>query len=185
MYDLIFNADIDAVLLTETWLKDGGNYQRVYDDITKSKGLGIIAYNRPGRRRGGGVAIVFNKSKLVLEEHKFRRNGIEVVAAKGRIVGQRRSLVVICAYYPPNLLASRVKHTNVIINNELDRLKSILESPNIIIGGDFNQFGINNCHKESPDIVELQTPATRKLLRLDLLSCNFDEHLVATGTSSR
>ena len=96
-------------MLTETWIKNCGNNYRIYEDITCNKGLGFLNYNRPGRRRGGGVAIAYNKSKLVLEEHKFRRDGIEVIAATGRIVGQKRTVALFCVYLPPNLLSSRVK----------------------------------------------------------------------------
>ena len=184
LYDLFDNCEIAAVLLTETWIKTSGNNDRIHDDISKNKGLGIINYNRPGRRRGGGVAIVFNTEKLTLQEHKFRRDGIEVVAAKGRIKGQKRAFVIICAYLPPNLLASRVKHAFEIINNEIDHIKTLFESPLIIIGGDFNLFEIKRCHIESPDIVEIDSPATRKNLRLDLMSCNFKEELVTCFTNT-
>ena len=132
LYDLFDASDIAAVLLTETWLNNDGNNERIIEDITLNKGLGVINYNRPGRRRGGGVAIVYKKEKLSLEEHKFRRDGIEVVAARGRIKGQKRTFVLFSVYLPPNLLMSRVKHACDIINNEIDHLKTLFDSPLII-----------------------------------------------------
>lgn len=129
LFDMFKNTNCAAALLTETWIKSGGNFDRIYDEITNSHGLGMIAYNRPGRRRGGGVAIVFNKSKISLEEHKFHRNGIEMVAVKGRIIGQKRTVVLMSVYLPPNLLTSRVKHANELINNEIDHIKTLFDSP--------------------------------------------------------
>ena len=49
-----------------------------------------------------------------------------------------------------------------------------------MICGDLNQFGISNCHRESPDIVEINTPPTRKDKRLDLVSCNFAQYVTNT-----
>ena len=96
LYDFFDNTDCAAALLTETWIKTSTNLENIYDDITKTRGLDIIYYNRPGKRKGGGVAIVFDKAKVNLEEHKFRRDGIEIVAAKGRISGQKRKLFLFC-----------------------------------------------------------------------------------------
>ena len=72
MYDLFNNTDNACTLLTETWMKNDGNFDQIHDDIVNNKGLGIISYNRPGKRKGGGVAIVFDKKKINLEEYKFR-----------------------------------------------------------------------------------------------------------------
>ena len=81
------------------------------------------------------------------------------------------------------MLASRVKHAFELINNEIDRLKTELEDPLVIIGGDFNQFGIKGCFTESPDVVEIeQSPPTRKGLRLDLFACNFTKELTTVKT---
>ena len=168
--------------MTETWIKTTINLEKIYEDITKSQGLDIIYYNRPGRRKGGGVAVVFDKRKIVLEEHKFRRDGIEIVAAKGHLVGHKRKLFIICIYLPPNLLRSRVNHACDLINTEIDRIRTLHDSPLILLGGDFNQFGIRGLHRDCPEITELPSPATRGDLRLDLLSCNFPEYLIKTDT---
>ena len=61
-------VDKAGYILTETWIKTDSNLKNIYDDITKSRGLDFVYYNRPGKRKGGGVAIVFDRSKIVLEE---------------------------------------------------------------------------------------------------------------------
>ena len=115
-----------AVLITETWLKQGKNFEKIYEDIRMNKGLELIAYNRPGKRRGGGVAIAFNPSKLKLKENKFRRERIEMVSAVGKIIGDTRPVVLFCIYLPPNLKIDRVRRANELINTELTRIKTEL-----------------------------------------------------------
>ena len=79
-------------------------------------------------------------------------------------------------------MSSRVNHAFDIINTEFDRIRTLHDSPLILLGGDFNQFGIAKCHLDCPEITELPSPATHGDLRLDLLSCNFGKHLVKTDT---
>ena len=158
-------------------MKNDGNFNNIKDEINNNKGLGIIACNRTGRRRGGGVAIVFDKNKLTLEEHRFKKDGIEIVVGKGNITGQKRSIFIFCIYLPPNLLISRVRHANELINREVDRIKTLVDNPIIILGGDLNQFGIANTHIDSPEILEINSPPTRKGFRLDLISSNINPYL--------
>ena len=87
LVDLIDNMDIHAAVITETWMKTNRHYDRIKEYITMDRGLDLLSYNRPGRRNGGGVAIVFDPKKLKLTENKFRRDGLEIVSAKGKIIG--------------------------------------------------------------------------------------------------
>ena len=41
-------------------MKSQGNYERIREELEESRGLKIIAANRPGKRRGGGVCIVYD-----------------------------------------------------------------------------------------------------------------------------
>ena len=137
MFDLFDNFDMSAVLITETWIKTDKNFNRIREEIISSKGLDIISYNRPGKRNGGGVAIVFDPKKLKLSEHRFRRDGIEMVAAKGRIVGDTRTILIYNVYLPPNLPLTKVRNAREIINNDITKLKTEIEGPLVLIGGDF------------------------------------------------
>ena len=94
MYENIENNELAALLLTETWIKSDRNLERINDDITKRSGYGFLYYNRPGKKNGGGVAIVFDTKKLKLEENKFAKLGLEIISAKGRILNSSRNAVL-------------------------------------------------------------------------------------------
>ena len=142
LFDMIYNYDLNAVLLTETWIKIDKNFERIKEEIRMNRGLDIICYNRPGKRNGGGVAIVFDPSKIKLTEHRFARHGIEMVAAKGKIIGDSRSIYLYSIYLPPNLTKKRVQHAREIVSEEIAKNKIESEGPLILLGGDFNQFGL-------------------------------------------
>ena len=62
-------------------LEYGTSIKMIYKNRSK-KGSTITRYNNP--KRGGGVVIAFNKSRIDLAEHKIENNKFELVAAKGR-----------------------------------------------------------------------------------------------------
>ena len=97
-------------------MKSNKNYDRIREDIIHNRQLDIFAYNRPGKKVGGGVCIVFNPLKLKLEENKFPKYGLEIVSAKGTIIGLNRKIVLYTVYLPPNLGVIRAKEALQIIN---------------------------------------------------------------------
>ena len=68
-----------------------------------NRGLRLHTYNRPGKRLGGGVAVVSDPNKLKLEENRFARKDFEIVSVKGKVCGLNRSIVLYCIYLPPNI----------------------------------------------------------------------------------
>ena len=180
MVDIFTEADLHVALITETWIKT--NFDRIKEDIVMNHGLDIIAYNRPGTKRGGGVAIVFDPKYVKLEENKFKREGAEIISAKGRIIGDTRKLVIYSIYLPPNLKRAKVERINELVNEDITRMKTEYEEPIIILGGDFNQFGIDDCHKDIIDIETIKSPATRAGARIDLIASNINKYVVKTTT---
>ena len=86
--------DLHAVIITETWIKTNKNAERINEQIRMQNGLDIISYNRPGRRQGGGVAIVYDPNELKLSENKVRRDGLEIISARWRVIGDTRDIVL-------------------------------------------------------------------------------------------
>ena len=75
LYDHIEEYNVSIAYVTETWIKSTGNYSRLKEDIELNKGLAIHSYNRPGKKVGGGVAIISDPTKIKLQENRFTRRG--------------------------------------------------------------------------------------------------------------
>ena len=100
----LLELEVDVSIVTETWLNNvEPNDQRIMD-FQDSADFSII---RRGRR-GGGAAIVFDRSKLRLLHAKH-----EIVAAIGRR-GQRRKVLVVGLYIPPGIMRRRTKVYTII-----------------------------------------------------------------------
>ena len=106
LIDMFTDGEAHIALLTETWIKSS-NYERIKEDIELNAGLKLFEYNRPGKRRGGGVGIIVDPNKIKLEENKFARRGYEIVSVKGKIKGLLRNIVMYCIYLPPNITAKK------------------------------------------------------------------------------
>ena len=126
LYDTILDCDADVALICETWMKSDNNYNRIKEEIENDKKLNIFAYNRPGKKRGGGVCIIADPQRLKLVENKFTRNGLEIISARGKIIGRNRDIVIYCLYLPPNLGIAKAKLAKETINEDISRIKSEL-----------------------------------------------------------
>ena len=107
----MFNEfELSFALVPETWLVSGRTLERNVADLELGEEISIIHKNR-GAKKGGGVAILFNKSKCRLGEYKMPGNLADVVAAVGKFRGDSRKVLVVCAYLPPNMKAATLKST--------------------------------------------------------------------------
>ena len=142
-------------MISESWLRDGENLQHDLVDLEEGQGLKMIMNNRKSRRGkviGGGVAIVYNGSKIKLTERRFRRGKAELVDAAGKIAGLSRKIVIFTAYTPPR---TRVPHANEaleFLNRAIAEAKEEYEDPIIIVGGDFNGRDVDAAVGEFPDL---------------------------------
>ena len=155
LLDLFKDTILSVALLTETWLK--GNYCTVEEMIKNDYGLDIIAYNRPGKKRGGGMAIVFDPAEMTLTENKFKREGAEVVSAVGKLAGDTRIFVFYSVYLPPNLSKAKVERSCEIIAENIVEMKTRYNEPYFFICGDFNQFGVDGIIEDLTEL-RLSTP---------------------------
>ena len=182
LIDMFTESELHIVLLTETWIKTNCNYDRIKEDLVMNYGLDIFVYNRPGSRRGGGVAIVFNPKYVKLKENRFKREGAEVVSAEGNIIGDNRKLVLYSIYLPPNITKKSAERTFELIDEDITKAKTEKENAIIILGGDLNQFGIDRAFSDQVDIRTIDSPPTRENARLDLIATNLHEHVQRTYT---
>ena len=106
----------DVCIITETWLKEKDSDNQELIDFQERTGYKLIRRDRfPGR--GGGVGILYNTSSIEMVKIKIPFNKHEIVAAIGRRAGQRKKIVVIGAYLPPNYCSARNKSFYVTMNN--------------------------------------------------------------------
>ena len=75
-------------------------------DLEYNTNLKIIYKNRPkkptlARAVGGGVSILFNKSRCSFKERKISGNGFELVAAVGKVGKMARQVALF--FFPPNV----------------------------------------------------------------------------------
>ena len=107
--------DCEIAIATETWFQDGKQLDRALTDIESGYGYAVVKRNRRGAR-GGGVAIVYKRGDIVMQEIKTCKDYV-VVAAIARRTGQRRKIATIAVYIPPNYTAEDNKNC---LNTSMD-----------------------------------------------------------------
>ena len=105
---------LDFSLITESWLKDSALLDRDIIDLEWGTNLKIIYKNRPRtraglRKVGGGVSIIYDKSKCSLRERKIEGNKYELVLAVGKVGNIARQVAIFCVYLEPRMKAGEVK----------------------------------------------------------------------------
>ena len=178
LIELFDNWNLHFAAVTETWLADCGRYRRNVQKLEDKENLVMVTKNR--KSRGGGVAIIYNKSKIILKPLNVRKNNFELVAAVGRTVSDARRVLVLAAYYPPQMRKEQVDALNDCISSTIDRQKEIDENLCVVVCGDMNQKNIDQVLVDHPEVTVLQTPSTRKGETIDLCLTNIAVQCSAT-----
>ena len=160
------------------------NSPKIKEELFLGNNIDLIYYNRPGNKRGGGVALAFKSNEIKLEENKFKRESLEIDSAVGRLNNEKRKIVIYGLYLPPGLTAAKASRACELVNDNLSVVKAKYESPLIIIGGDFNQFDISQCFVDHPDVSICPSEPTRGNARLDLIATNAGDHFVDSYTTT-
>ena len=94
--DAFDKLDLSLMMITETWMMEGPVKEKMTDQLSNGHNLGGIFRNRG--RRGGGVAVIYNKSKMRMSEYKIKTKGHEILVTKGKINNNTRHMfaIVIC-----------------------------------------------------------------------------------------
>ena len=163
--------------LSETWLSNGGRFDKDRKKLEDRDELVMITKNR--KTRGGGVAIVFDKRKINLKQVKMGGGDLEVVGAVGRTLTESRRILVISAYYPPAMRRENVDRLNQCISDTIDRQKIAHEGLRVVVCGDMNKKDVVPILTDHPDVHVLQTPPTRHAETIDLCLTNVGEEFVS------
>ena len=106
--------DLGFMLVTESWLKKGVTLPRNLTDLEHAENLKLIHKSRKSRRgrtAGGGVCLVYDRTKISFKQFPIKTGQSEVVAAVGKIQNIQRKLVVITAYISPKTRAKQSHDT--------------------------------------------------------------------------
>ena len=167
---------MDFALITESWLKDSALLDRDVIDLEWGTNLKIIYKNRPKtrtglRKVGGGVSIVYDKSKCSLKERKIKGNKYELVLAVGKIGKIARQVAILCVYLEPKMRVGEVAELSELLAEEILRLKA-KGDPLIMVGGDMKRKDLAEAFKDFPDIRRCNHAPTRGAACLDVLFSN-------------
>ena len=131
---LLVRESLDVLVVTETWLKDSDC------EWLKSQGLNSLnykfsSYPRPGRKRGGGLLLIYRKSINLLNAKRLDLQHAE--AAVWKLESRKSVFTVLGVYHPP---ASVSQIANPIFTDALaNKLTELIPTTkNSILSGDFN-----------------------------------------------
>ena len=97
--DCFSETDARIAIVTETWLRDGSDLEKMAEDLSLGEGIGILTKNRDPNPNGvcyGGVAVLWKESLCNFKSVTCRNvNNYEVLPCVGSIRGQARKLVVV------------------------------------------------------------------------------------------
>ena len=159
LLDCFEELDVGLSIVTETWLSDGPTLVDDAQDLLLGAGIGILYKNRPVGARGishGGVAVLYRESDCSFKEMKVQNPlGFEVLPVVGNVVGQKRRMVVIACYIPPNYTVNRAKQCMDYIASLVIEAKRRVKDPYIVVSGDFNQWQIAEYLEDFRDVHEI------------------------------
>ena len=156
--------DLAMFIVTETWLVDGPELEKGREDLNDKFKIGALTRNRPkvsNRNPGGGIAIIYKKEKVKLEEYPFKKKKYEIMAAKGKIPNNSRPFFVFAVYFPPKMRVDLVRDAMNLVSEAILKIKTEFSSPYILIGGDMNGFDLSHMIGDHNDIKILPSPPTR------------------------
>ena len=172
--------EADVACITETWMTTRSD--STCRDVSGRTDYSFIERNRAGRR-GGGVCIMYNRKFIDMTRCKLPDSRFEVVAAIGRRKAQRRKVLIIAAYLPPNLTAGEDKEFLDQLCDTILVLKNKYNDPYIMLGGDFNKRNLKAATRDYPEITPVITPPTRGTAILDIIATNMTSSVIEAGVT--
>ena len=180
--DSFTELDLSFMIITETWLWDGPSLDRAKDYLTNGNKIEFLHKGRGSR--GGGLAILSRKSKIVLREYKTKTKGHEILIARGKIQNNSRPLFIIAAYIKPSLTKRKKEELISLVVEAITKIKSENPNPYICIAGDFNRTPTSEIEDLFHDINLADTPPTRGDARLDIALTNFNDQISSSSANT-
>ena len=177
MADSIFELEANVAIVTETWLQDGQLDSAVLD-VAGEHGLDLVARNRLGvaanGRQYGGVAIVSRSSASNLKPLEIDNpECFEVLCVTGKVSKMRDKVAIIAVYIPPGYTRPRADLCVEYVADVVAEVKRKLESPIIVVGGDWNQWSLQPILDEHTELTEVAHGPTRSDRKIDRMLVNY------------
>ena len=100
----------------------------------------------------------------------------------GSARGQRRRVVVLGCYIPPNYDKKKGEDTLNYISDTVTEIKRRYNDPQIIIAGDFNQWKIGEALLDFSDLKEVDVGRTRGNRAIDRIFLNMSRSVTESGS---
>ena len=186
LIDCFEELDVTLGIVTETWLADGVSLDRDLHDLARGTGLEMFCLNRPPNNRGvahGGVAVIANAATCSIKKIDLPNpENYEVMATLSTLQGCSRKLLTVACYLLPGYSVPRGRGALDHIENVVQELKRTYKDPFIIVGGDFNQWRVQDALLDYPDLREVDVGPTRGDRCINWIFTNFGRSIGELGT---
>ena len=145
--DVLSTEGIDLLVITESWLTKGDESV----SWLNAQGFNALGYKhdsvpRPGRRRGGGLLLVYKKSFTLLSNKKVDIPFCE--AHVWKLAKHNQCISVLGIYHPPYNAATHLPPDSLFITDFADAVASLIpDHRSLVVSGDFN-IHINDCSND-------------------------------------
>ena len=130
------NLNIDLAVLTETWLNDTPEDKAWLDQLELMQSSFIErTHNRPGQKKGGGIALIHKKSLNVQQLEQGNIPTTEYAVWKTKAVNTPLHLMGL--YHPP---PTDGMTTTMFLDEVTKLLMALIPKYNIMLLGDFNMY---------------------------------------------
>ena len=156
-------------------------------DLSAKHGLSTIHRTRTDSaangRRYGGVALIYKSRTASLKTFEiYNPEDHEVLVATGTAKGLRGTIAVVTTYVRPNYMTSRTESALNYLSNVIVEVKRKFRDCWIVVGGDFNQWGLGTVLEDHPDLSLVLTEPTRGSKTIDLFATNFNRQITEAYT---
>ena len=165
--------DISCVLASETWEKSSSKkFQKELERMIEIEGMKMVSKARK-YRRGGGVCIIADISKISITQLDIESGNLEIVWAILKPLHQASIIkeIIVFSFYLPPKSRMKGKMTDHIVTT-LHQLLNTYPRAGIMGGGDRNDWSVAPVLAAIPRFQNLQHSPTLNGKNLDVLLSN-------------
>ena len=179
--DYFTETEMAIAIITETWFYKCEALEQLIIRAESGDGLGMINNFRSKRKTnanpGGGVSIVYRKSKMEMKRVQVNVKGQEICVAEGKLLGQSRPVYVVGCYLSTRLTKNEAKMYMNILSDVIGELETKNPNAEMVVAGDFNRVDMSPMLDLHQRLQLIGTPPTRREAHLDLMATTLHDDL--------